>query len=312
MRPLVLTLTLASCTSQNPVFGLNTEGTGGSTSAGTTTAPPTTGPPTTTTDPTTEALTTDNPTTEALTTDNPSAPVTSGTGTGTDTGVVESSTSVGESTTGAGESTGDPACELKKNLDVSDALYLDGVKAQLCAKNIVTLIGKLEASPDVLKFNTKATGCVGEAGKGLLTLGAGYALPVVGTSPCATLFLYRDGDGPSCDIGSFFIVSKETAMPLASGSFTRGLDPNQPPFMLMMPLEEQNPYCCPPEAQDCCEPEFGDYDLVFPMVNPIHPGDPPAEVMNSLVLNIQNYRSSDCVDPNNPIRRRDWAALHLP
>ncbi|MBK9757831.1 MAG: hypothetical protein IPO88_30845 [Nannocystis sp.] len=310
-----MTLTLASCTSNNPLFGLDTEGTGGTTSAGTTTAaPPTTGPASTT-DPTTPGTTTtDNPTTEALTTDNPSAPVTSSSSDpGTSTGVnADTTTGVVENSTGVGESTGEPICALTKADGFSDFVYLDGMKAQICAGNVVSLIGKLEAGPDVLKFNTKGTGCVGESGKGLLTLGAGYALPVPMTSPCAKLFIYRDGDGPLCDIGTFFIISKELLMPLASGSFTRKADPNQPPFMLLDPAEEQNPYCCPPDAQDCCKPEFGDYDLVPPGVDPIHPGDPPAEVMNSLVLNIQNYRTSNCVDPNNSLNRRDWAALHLP
>ena len=308
MRSLALTLILASCTSNNPLFGLDTEGTGGSTSAGTTTAPTsTTEPPPSTSDPTAPG-TTDSPTTEALTTDNPTVPVTSGSSDpGTSTGINP------DTTTGVVEnSTGESICALTKADEFSDFVYIEGIKAQFCAGNVVSLIGKLEVSPDVLKFNTKNTGCVGESGKGLLTLGAGYALPVLGTSPCAKLFIYRDGDGPLCNIGSFFILDKDMMKPIASGSFTRGSDPNQPPFMLLNPLEELNPYCCPPDAQDCCKPEFGDYDLVFPAVDPIHPGDPPGEFMNSLVLNIQNYRTSNCVDPNNSLDRRDWAALHLP
>ncbi len=317
MRTLALTLTLASCTSQNPLFGLDTETTGGTTSASTTTATAsTTEPPPPTSDPTAPGTTTDTPTSEALTTDNPSAPVTSGSSDpGTSTGVNPDTTGVVESSTGAGESTGEPACELHKPDAFDGHMYKDDVKAELCGPPLTFYGGRLLKGDGPLRFATN-TGCPGDANKGILSLGKGYDLPLAQDGPCAKLYIDRDGPGPVCDIGHFYIVINGQ-IPLAAGAFTPMGPPDNPPPTLVSPVEAvlSSP-CCPADAQDCCGGNFGDYSFKFPPVkDPIPPGvrvdNVPGDGGSLMsILNIQAWDSAIC-DPNGDkvLVVRDWAAV---
>lgn len=316
MRTLVFlsTLALTACTSNNPFFGLDTDATGssgGSTTTAATTANPTTteDPPTTTPpDTTTEPLTTAGPTTES-----PTTPVTSGSsdpGTtaidpDTTTGVAESSSS--------GSSTGAELCELSKDPDFSGLLYKDDVIAECQAVNYIP--GKLLKGDGPLRLATTNTGCPNEAGKGTLSIGKGYDLPLPADSPCGKLYLFRDGLDPTCDIAHFFFVANN--LPYATGSFTPGQPPMNPPVALTAPVEEVLwEACCPIEAQDCCNNNMGDYSLVFPPVqDPVAPGqridNVPGEAGALLsIINIQDWTSAIC-DPNmdKNVHTSDWAAV---
>lgn len=307
MRTLAFfTLTLAGCSSNNPFFGLDTDTTGsssgGTTTAATTANPTTTEDPPTTTPPdtTTEPMTTAGPTTES-----PTAPVTSTTGIDPDTstGVAESSSS--------GSSTGAESCELTKNLEFSGFLFKNGVPIEQCPNVGFSYFPntKLLKGDGPLRLGN----CTNPA-EPELSIGKGYDLPVPKDSPCGKLYLFRDGDNATCDIGHFYFLAG--GAPYAAGSFTPEEPAINPPVELTMLVEEVlSQECCATDGLDCCDETLGDYSLVFPTVeDPIPPGIRIDGVLGEAgavlsILNIQAWHAPLC-DPNEPISNaRDWAAV---
>lgn len=308
MRTLAFfTLTLAACSSNNPFFGLDTDTTGSS--GGTTTTAATTANPTTTEDPptttppdtTTEPMTTAGPTTES-----PTAPVTSTTGIDPDT-----STGVAESSSSSGSSTGAESCELTKNLEFSGFLFKNGVPLEQCPNVGFSYFPntKLLKGDGPLRLGN----CTNPA-EPELSIGKGYDLPVPKDSPCGKLYLFRDGDNATCDIGHFYFLAG--GAPYAAGSFTPEEPAINPPVELTMLVEEVlSQECCATDGLDCCDETLGNYSLVFPTVeDPIPPGiridGVPGEAGAVLsILNIQAWHAPVC-DPNEPISNaRDWAAV---
>lgn len=315
--PCCAALALAACSTQNPFFGLDTDSNsssatdpGGTTSAATAT-PTSQGP--TTVDPTSAPTTT---TTEPATTDNPSEPLTSGTGQ-LDTGLPSDTTTTAANTTGdnsgssSGDSTtGDPACMLHKDPDFDDRLRINGQLADKCAASPTYFTGRLVIGLNALQFQTTATGCENESGLGLLALGSNYSLPSTKISPCAKLWLYRDGPGPACDIAQFYVIAKETNLALAVGSFSPQQPVLDPPPILVTPTPELLP-CCDAQAQMCCDDGmFGDFSLAIDNTD-VLPGETKDLMLDGMpgrFTNIQHWQTTNC-DTKEPSARRDWAGV---
>lgn len=310
MRTLVFlsTLALTACTSNNPFFGLDTDTT---TSSSTSTSNSTTVDPPTTTDPTGPGTTTDTITTAGPTTESPTTPVTSSSSDpstttldpDTTTGVAESSTS--------GSSTGAEFCELGIT-DFSGFLYQGNAKdpALLCPDPVTYFPNtKLLKGGGPLRLGSCTNPPAPE-----LTIGKGYDLPVPADSPCGKLYLYRDGDGPLCDISHFRFIAEQK--PYAAGSFSAQQPPPNPPPAALVTLVEEVPWepCCPMEAKDCCPEGLGDYSLAFSGIpEPILPGELVENIPgpdNTLfsVINIQTWISATC-DPIVYAHTSDWASV---
>ena len=315
--PCCAALALAACSTQNPFFGLDTDSNSATDPSGATsaaTATPTSQGPTTadpTADPT-SAPTTTGP----ATTNNPSEPLTSGTGQ-LDTGLPSDTTTTDPNSTGAssgsssGDSTtGDPACMLHKDPDFDDRLRFNGLLADKCAASPTYFTGRLVVGFNELQFQTSGTACDSESGLGLLSLGSNYSLPSMKISPCAKLWLYRDGPGPACDIGQFYVIGKETNLPLAIGSFSPQQPVLAPPPILVTPTPELLP-CCDAEAQMCCgDGMFGDFSLAIDNtdVGPGETKDLMFDGMPGRLTNIQHWQTTNCIT-KEPAARRDWAGV---
>lgn len=312
-------LLLAACTSQNPLFGLETETTTAGSSGHTTTTTPTTAGPTSNNPTTGEPPTSESATGESPGTDNPSAPLTSGTGNpgttdidpGATTGVVDTgniSTDSNDTDTGD-SSTGEPACMLTKNTEFDERLHVDGEPKDLCVTSPMFFHGKLMPGNGALRFNTTDTGCPGEEKLGPLSLGLNYSLPVAKDTPCAKLYLFRDGDGPGCDIAQFFIVTMNPFETIVAGSFTPEAPAMNAPEALTVPEPVLIP-CCPPEAQQCCAADFGDYALAVNGTE-VLPGKTEKVMFNEnegRLYNIQYYESEKCIE-QEPLVRHDWIGV---
>lgn len=304
-------LLLAACTSQNPLFGLETEtdGTTAASSGHTTTTTPTTAGPT--------SPTTGEPaTSESPGTGNPSEPLTS-TGPATTAVDPNTATAVDPNTTSNetndsdvnSSSTGEPACVLHTHPEFDDRLRINGLLKPVCTQSPMYFHGKLMAGNDELKFNTTGTGCDGEEKYGVLSLGSNYALPILNDSPCAKLYVFRDGDGPDCDIAQFFVVVLDPIETVAVGSFT----PEEPvmngPADLGM-IEPNLMPCCTAEAQDCCDDMLGNSSLKVDGTE-VLPGNTDPVVYNGKagrLYNIQYWDTRDCV-ADVLSRRHDWIGV---
>lgn len=305
-------LLLTACSSSNPLFGLDPTD-----ASGETTAAAATGDATTTATPTSQGPTTDptaEPTTEATSTASPSEPLTSGTGlqdtTGVDPGTTGQSTS--DDDTG-NTSTGEMFCELYKDPDFHDILHVEGQPLAKCINEVTYFHGKLVTGDGVLRFDTTDTpDCNSEENYGVLSLGAGYSISVPNEGKCAKLYVYRDGDGPDCDIAQFFVLQADPAMPIAIGAFTPAEPVQNPPATLVLPEPELLP-CCPAESQGCCEDAmFGDYALHVDDVT-VLPGATEDITVNGQpgrLINIQNWQASECLE-NKLVGRRDFVAIRL-
>jgi hypothetical protein len=318
MRPLpyFAALTLAACTGQNPLFGLATE-TGSSSAAptGSTATPtgdgPTSNSPTAATSTSADA-TSSADTTSAVsmsgTTDRPAT--TTAVDPNTTTGQTDDGTTTTTTTTGDPASTGEMACLLQVSPTFNDHLQMGGEPYASCNSNPTFFHGRLMAGGNELRFNTSNTGCVGEEKLGPLSLGTHYDLPVANDSPCAKLFVYRDGDAPECDIAQFIVViPTDPPETIAVGYFT----PTNPIVnrnITFKPEAKLLP-CCPEESQECCDDGmFGDFKLtvdgedVFPgETAPVQFDGKPGRLAN-----IQNWQTGDCLN-NAVLARHDWIGI---
>lgn len=308
-------LLLAACSSANPLFGLDpTESSSTSAGPGTTSEPPpTTSVASDTVDPGAPGSTTNDSsdpgsTTTPLTsmgpgTESPSEPATSGT---TDP---NSTTGNLDTTTGNLDTTGEQ-CELTLAPDFSDVITVNGMELMKCVNPKTTLTGRLKQGNAELMFDTTDPKCGSKVG--ILKLGSGYEIPA-NSSDCATLTVFRGGDGPLCDIDFLFINANQGGQPLATGVFSPPFKfPMNPPPPLVIPEDLTRIECCPVEAAGCCEVgPLGDYSLVFPMTDAAIPpasSDPDVPVLGggiATVLNIQNYLT---VETCNLTGRHDWVA----
>lgn len=303
-------LLLTACSSQNPLFGLDPTDASGETTAAaaatgdaTTTATPTSQGPTTAI----TTATTAEPTSEATSTASPSEPLTSSTGLQDTTGHSTSDNDTGST------STGEMFCELYKDPDFADILHVDGQPLAKCINEVTYFHGKLVTGDGVLRFDTTDTpNCSSEEDYGVLSLGSGYSISVPNETKCAKLYLFRDGEGPDCDIAQFFVLQADPPMPIAIGAFTPAKPAPNPPAALVIPEPELLP-CCPAESQGCCEDAiFGDYALHVGDVT-VLPGataDVTVDGQPGRLLNIQHWQASECLE-KEPVGRRDFVAIRL-
>lgn len=220
--------------------------------------------------------------------------------------------STGLASTGQESSTGEMLCSLYIDPDFDERLQVNGLIAKDCFMSQYIYTGKLLAGNQALNFITSNTGCPNESGKGTLTLGNGYAIPVNQESACIKLIINRDGPGPDCNIGNFDAIDTATSKAILTGSFSSP-DANTFPSALLTPSfsDYKLNECCPLESQDCCMPEENG-DLVMAVNGvAVQPGMvasvPVAEGMAN-VLNIQHWQTPNC-QFEQLMGRRDWVAV---
>ena len=116
--------------------------------------------------------------------------------------------------------------------------------------------------------------------------------------------------GPACDIAQFYVIGKETNLPLAVGSFSPQQPALNPPPILVTPVPELLP-CCDAQAQMCCgDGMFGDFSLAIDNTD-VLPGETKDLMLDGMpgrFTNIQHWQTTNC-DTKELSARRDWAGV---